>query len=95
MSLLLAALITGVVGPLLLAWYTRRELKSRVGTPNGQGSLVQMAEAILAGQATQDERLGRLEGSTAALEGRVVVLERHGGQGVLPLRASPAASTRA
>lgn len=55
------ALITAVVGPLMLAWYTTRQLRSRVGTPNGQGTVVQMVERLLAGQVTQDIRIGRLE----------------------------------
>ena len=76
MELLLAAVVTAIVGPLLIAWFQRRDLKSRVGTPNGQGTLVQMAEKLLAGQATQDERLGRLESTQVRLADRVGDLER-------------------
>jgi hypothetical protein len=68
------AIINSVIGP-LLALYVRRELKGRVGKPNGQGTLVEMAEKLLAGQATQDERLGRLEGSMGHLQGRMTALE--------------------
>jgi hypothetical protein len=40
-------------------------------TPNGQGTMLQMAEKLLSGQAAQDERLGRLESRLGLLEGRL------------------------
>ena len=46
MTLILGAVITAIVGPMVLAWFTRRDLKRRVGTPNGQGNLVEMVERI-------------------------------------------------
>jgi hypothetical protein len=76
MEAVYVAVITGVVGPLLLAWFTRRQLSKRVGTPNGSGTLTEMAEQLLAGQATQDERLARLEARQAGVEARLSDLER-------------------
>jgi hypothetical protein len=54
---------------------TRRELKTRVGTPNGSGSLVDMAQKLLEGQATQDARIGRLEACQSRLDRRMSRLE--------------------
>lgn len=61
MEAVFPSMITAVVGPLLLAWYGRRELVNRVGSPNGKGNLVQLTEKLLTGQAAQDERLASLE----------------------------------
>jgi hypothetical protein len=63
----------------------RRQAKATrqsVGEANGDGTVVQMCERILAGQAGQDNRIARLEGGqheiredVARLSGRVDVLE--------------------
>lgn len=36
-------------------------MAERIGTPNGEGNVVQMLERILRGQTGQDSRLARLE----------------------------------
>ncbi len=67
-----------------------KEAREAIGTPNGEGTAIQMLERILAGQAGQDNRIARLEGGqhqlrqdqartredVDALTGRVDVLER-------------------
>lgn len=68
------ALIAGVIGPTVVALIGLVELRRRVGTPNGQGNLVEMMERLLVGQARQDERLADLErqqNRTASHVGRI------------------------
>lgn len=57
-----------------------------IGSPNGQGNVVEMLERLLAGQTGQDARLARLEGQRAEdrerlgrMEGRLDQLESHVG----------------
>jgi hypothetical protein len=45
-SAIIVAIIVGVIGPLTVAWFNRRDMKNRVGTPNGQGNLVQIVERL-------------------------------------------------
>jgi hypothetical protein len=59
-----------------------KQARQAIGEPNGDGTVVQMCERILAGQAGQDNRIARLEGGqhviredVARLAGRVDVLE--------------------
>jgi hypothetical protein len=81
MEVVIAAVVSAIVGPLIVAWFQRRDMKRRVGTPNGSGTLVQMTERLLAGhasllegQATQDARLGDVEGRVGRLERGQVTL---------------------
>ena len=60
-----------------------KQAREAIGEPNGDGTVVQMCERILAGQAGQDNRIARLEGrqheirdDLARLTGRVDVIER-------------------
>lgn len=64
------ATITAVLGPVMLAMVTRREIKSRVGTPNGQGNVVEMLEKLIESQAGQDRRLAEHDRRLARLEAR-------------------------
>lgn len=68
MTLITVAIISSIVGPAILWWLNRRELKNRVGTPNGQGTTIQMIERILVGQGQQDERLERVEERLTRIE---------------------------
>jgi hypothetical protein len=59
-----------------------KQARQSIGEANGAGTVVQMCERILAGQAGQDNRIARLEGGqhtiredVARLTGRVDVLE--------------------
>lgn len=61
---------------------TRREVEKRVGTPNGQGNVVQMLERALQHQGRQDERmqnvltrLGRIEAGQKKQDERLEALE--------------------
>ena len=54
-----------------------RDVRDRIGTPNGQGNVVEMMERLLAGQAGQDNRIARLEASDAAHDERIRKLENH------------------
>lgn len=62
----------------------RRDVLDRIGTPNGQGNVVEMMERLLAGQAGQDNRIARLEGNDiqrgivqSAHDERICRLEQH------------------
>lgn len=62
----------------------RRDVRDRIGTPNGQGNVVEMMERLLAGQAGQDNRIARLEGNdlqrsiqVTAHDERIRRLEQH------------------
>jgi hypothetical protein len=75
MTAVVVAIISAVaatVGPLLLAWYMKRDLKSRVGTPNGNGNIVEMSEMLLLlmDQHTKldDERFRELNEKLDALD---------------------------
>lgn len=62
-----AAIAAGVaaVGGVAAAYaanIARREVANRIGTPNGDGNVVQMLTTLLNGQAGQDARIARLEG---------------------------------
>jgi hypothetical protein len=74
-SAVVVALITAVLGPFLMALWNRRELKNRVGTPNGNGNVVDMTERLLAMNVVQDERLGRLEARQSGVEQRLSRLD--------------------
>jgi hypothetical protein len=79
----IAALVLASLGA--LGEGIRRNAKlarQSIGEANGDGTVVQMCERILAGQAGQDNRIARLEGGqhtiredVARLTGRVDVLE--------------------
>lgn len=76
------AIITSVVGPVVVGLFARRgfirELGNRVGDPNGQGTVVQMLERLLDGQTGQDKRLARIESRLLDHEARIRSLEsRH------------------
>jgi len=59
------------------------DLDAKIGTPNGDGDVVQMLTTLIRGQAEDTHRIARLEGGqhdlrtdVAHLNGRVDVLER-------------------
>jgi hypothetical protein len=54
--------------PAVLAWRSSRRTASAVGTPNGNGDVVQMLTQLLNGQAGQDRRLADLEHRMASVE---------------------------
>lgn len=64
-AIIVAAL--ALAGTVATAWITRGEIKSRVGTPNGHGDVVQMAERLLAGQTGQDIRHAKTEARLSEL----------------------------
>ncbi|MEZ5350962.1 MAG: hypothetical protein R2714_17455 [Microthrixaceae bacterium] len=77
-----AALLVGVIGPTIVALIGLREVKRRVGTPNGQGNVIEMLERILHGQTGQDSRLAQIEVRLnrgdqrfTEIEGRLVKIE--------------------
>lgn len=62
---------------------TRKEVASRVGTPNGQGNITQMLERSIRWQGKSDERtermltrLGRIEAGQRAQDERLDALEQ-------------------
>lgn len=71
--------IIGVVGAILVEIVRRgfKSLSERVGTPNGQGNIVQMLERILRGQTGQDLRLAKLEEGQANHAQRLHLIEQH------------------
>lgn len=72
------ALITtvgGVIVALIQARKTDR-IGEKIGTPNGQGNLVQMAEQLLAGQADQDQRLAAIEARLGRGDTRLIEIDR-------------------
>ena len=78
-----AALLVGVIGPTIVALIGLREVKRRVGTPNGQGNVIEMLDQLLAGQAIQDGRLVTIEQRLnhgderfTNIEGRLTSIER-------------------
>ena len=52
----------GSIGAAYAANTARKDVRDRIGTPNGQGNVVEMMERLLAGQTGQDTRIARLEG---------------------------------
>ena len=58
----------------LSAWLanrSRRDVRERIGTPNGHGNVVQMMERLLSGQTAQDTRLAGHDGTIAAVIAQV------------------------
>ena len=53
----------GGIGAAYAANTARKDVRDRIGTPNGQGNVVEMMELLLAGQTGQDTRIARLEGT--------------------------------
>lgn len=70
-----AVLVAGIAGVVKVILGVR-DLRSAVGTPNGHGDLVQMAEALLSGQAGQDRRLAKLETGQAEHAARIDQVEQ-------------------
>lgn len=70
--------VVGVIGAAgfgtLGVWIS--SVKKSIGTPNGHGDLVHMAEALLAGQAGQDKRLAQLEHGQAQHATRITQVEQ-------------------
>ncbi len=74
---LVAAAGLGAI-PSVMAKRAGEKAADAIGTPNGQGNVVQMLERILAGQTGQDNRLANLEAHQhdheirlAGIEGRL------------------------
>ena len=58
----------------LSAWLanrSRRDVRERIGTPNGHGSVVQMMERLLSGQTSHDTRLAGHDSTVAAVIAQV------------------------
>ena len=58
----------------LSAWLanrSHRDLRERIGTPNGHGNVVQMMERLLSGQTAQDTRLAGHDSTIAAVIAQV------------------------
>lgn len=72
----MVAFLAGVVGPTIVALIGLFELRRRVGDPNGQGNITQMAERLLAGQARQDERLADMESRQNKMSSRLGRIDR-------------------
>lgn len=72
------AAITGVsaIASARYAAAVRSEIKSRVGSPNGNGNVVEMLEKILNGQTGQDSRLAAHDDRLARLEGNVQAIRQ-------------------
>ena len=54
-----------------LAHRSRRDVRDRIGNPNGHGSVVQMMERLLSGQTSQDARLAGHDSTIAAVIAQV------------------------
>jgi len=54
-----------------LAHRSRRDVRDRIGNPNGHGNVVQMIERLLSGQTAQDTRLAGHDGTIAAVIAQV------------------------
>lgn len=84
---LIAVALIGACGGIASAYaanVARKDVRDRIGTPNGQGNVVEMMERLLAGQTGQDNRIARLEGNDlqrgivqAAHDERIKRLEQH------------------
>ena len=58
----------------LSAWLanrSHRDVRERIGTPNGHGNVVQMMERLLSGQTSQDARLAGHDSTIAAVIAQV------------------------
>lgn len=75
-EVVVALIIT--LGGVLVAWIGR--LSSKIGTPNGQGNVVEMLQKILAGQTDQDSRLAHHDTQLADHGARITALEQRGTQ---------------
>lgn len=84
LALVGVAVVAGVFG-LLQNRKTRRSIEDRIGTPNGQGNVIEMQETglsrlvqleriVLRGQSEQDKRIARLEQADVAHDR---TLDRH------------------
>lgn len=60
--------IVALVGTVTTAMVTREQVRHRIGTPNGQGNVIEMLERLLAGQTGQDARLASLEHRVGRIE---------------------------
>ena len=54
-----------------LANRSHRDVRDRIGNPNGHGNVVQMMERLLSGQTSQDARLARHDSTIAAVIAQV------------------------
>lgn len=86
LALVVVAVVTGVFG-ILQNRRTRQSFEERIGTPNGQGTVVQMQETqlqrlaeleriVVSGQSEQDKRLARLEQADVSHERALDAHER-------------------
>ncbi len=71
---LVAAAGLGAI-PSIMAKRAGEKAAEAIGTPNGQGNVVQMLERILSGQAGQDRRIARLEERQHNHEVRIATVE--------------------
>lgn len=72
-----AVLVAAITGT--FAFLTGRKTKQAIGTPNGQGTVVQMLEKVIRSQGAHDERFEQLELEFRSLDKRMGALERvHG-----------------
>ena len=72
------AMITTTGGVIVALIQARKvdRVGEKIGTPNGQGNLVQMAERLLAGQADQDLRLAQIEARLGRGDTRLTEIDR-------------------
>jgi len=79
----IAAAIIATTGSIVVALITRQQIRRRVGTPNGRGNLIEMAERSearlerledVAGQLVDGQ--ARIVNSQAGQDRRLAVLER-------------------
>lgn len=78
-----AVLITGGFSVVVaLIALVEQRMRKAIGTPNGQGNVVEMLGKLLAGQTGQDARLAEIEarqnttdGQLQYIEGRLVRIE--------------------
>lgn len=72
------AMITTTGGVIMAIIQARKvdRVGESIGTPNGQGNLVQMAEQLLAGQADQDQRLAAIEARLGRDDTRLIEIDQ-------------------
>lgn len=72
------AMITTTGGVIVAIIQARKvdRVGENIGTPNGHGNLVQMAEQLLAGQADQDQRLAAIEARLGRDDTRLIEIDR-------------------
>lgn len=72
-----AVAVVGAIATVAVALIAR--MSSRLGAPNGKGNVVEMLEALLAGQTGQDARLAKLETGQLMHAHRLQRIEHHVG----------------